>query len=453
MTYRRRLVAFVATSLAATVALSGAVGWVVARQTMLGAVDEGLITTVETLRQSEFGRVVPFRQPSEVPPVLPTELVPIGVVSVRRGGRVLFVAGNQDVALPAVPSSPSVADAPLLETVAGERTTMRVVTAAVTDDVVLQVGRPIDDVQAGLTRLAWIVSGLTVLGAGLGIGLGRLIADRAVTPLARVASAAEHVADTGQLTAHLPVESAGEDDELVVLAASFNRMLDRLAESRRAQHLLVADASHELRTPVAAVRANVELLRRLPEDDPDRHALMDTTIGQLDALAALVSQLVDLARHQGQEPPFAPFRLDDVIADAIAQVHTFDPDAVITADLRPVTVTGAPDRVRAAVVNLLDNALRHGEPPVEVMVDDRQLRVTDSGAGVDPADLTHLFEEFWRAPEARRRPGSGLGLALVAQVAAGHRWTVEASNDGGLSLCLTFDDAGDGGWRSATESP
>jgi two-component system sensor histidine kinase MprB len=323
-------------------------------------------------------------------------------------------------------------------TVAG--TAVRIATAAVGGGQLLQVARPLDEVDTVLGRLRWILAGLclaVVLVAGF---LGRLVARRTLQPVDRLMLAAEHVADTRDLRRR--IEEPGQD-ELGRLAHSFNRMLEALDDSQRTQRQLVADASHELRTPLSSLRTNIEVLARggaeLGADDRDR--LLEDVLGQVERLSHLVADLMDLAR--GDEPRSrvrAEVPLDEVVTAAVEVAGSHFPGVRFTVDARPTVVEGDPDRLARAVANLLDNAGKWSPPGGEVVVgvSGGEVTVRDHGPGIAPEHAQHVFQRFWRAPDARRKPGSGLGLAIVQQVAESHggEVRVEQAPGGGALLRL-----------------
>jgi two-component system sensor histidine kinase MprB len=205
----------------------------------------------------------------------------------------------------------------------------------------------------------------------------------------------------------------------------------------------VADASHELRTPITALRANIELLE---ETDVARLApgelavLLADLRGQADELGALVTDIIELARDAEPSGTSEDCRLDHLVEEAIARARRHVPAARFAVDLRPVTVEGVPERLGRAINNLLDNAVQHGGTTgcIEVTVGAGGVIVRDRGAGIPSEDLEHVFDRFYRSAAARNRPGTGLGLAIVRQVAETHGGSVEAGNapDGGAVLTL-----------------
>jgi two-component system sensor histidine kinase MprB len=259
-----------------------------------------------------------------------------------------------------------------------------------------------------------------------------------------VAEVADTVAETGELAHHIPVSSG---DDLGRLAASFNAMLDALSESLTQQRQLVADASHELRTPLATIRTNVEVLTRADELTPDdRVTLIRDTVAQVEELTRLVEDLVELARGDGQEEPFTAVDLDDVTHRAVEVAARIHPSLAFRVDTVPSRIRGAPGRVSRAVSNLIDNAAKWSPPDaeVEITVGEGTVTVRDHGPGIDPVDLPHVFDRFYRSPRARTMPGSGLGLAIVKQVADSHDGSVTATTatGGGARFVLQFPTSG-----------
>jgi two-component system sensor histidine kinase MprB len=295
-------------------------------------------------------------------------------------------------------------------------------------------------VEQSLRQLVLTLIAVSLAAVGLAAVIGRLVAAAAAAPVHRVAEAAAAVAQTGQLSHHIAVPSG---DDLGRLAANFNRMLDALSESLEKQRQLVADASHELRTPLATVRTNVEVLARADELPPaDRAMLIRETVAQIGELTVLVGDLVELARGDGQEEPFTAVDLDDLTRQAVAVARRNHPSIEFLVDGAPSPIRGARSRVSRAVSNLIDNAAKWSAPgaEVEITVGEGTVSVRDQGPGVDPADLPHVFDRFYRSPQARTTPGSGLGLAIVKQVADSHGGTVTAANapGGGALFVLRF---------------
>jgi two-component system sensor histidine kinase MprB len=321
----------------------------------------------------------------------------------------------------------------------------------------VQLGRPLAYAQHVLSRLRLILLLLFLGGVALAAGLGRMAARRVLSPLAEVTQTAELIGETDDLSLRLAVHA---DDEVGQLATRFNTMLERLHASRsalddsvRSQRQLVADASHELRTPVTSLRTNIEVLLAGGElDEEERRRLLDDVVEQSEELSRLVNDLIEVAR--GDLPPEAveDLRLDHVAEESVVRAQRNAPQTEFACDLHPTLVRGSAERLSRAVNNLLDNAARHNRPgqPVEVSVDPAGVRVRDHGGGINPDDLPYIFDRFYRGANSRARQGSGLGLAIVRQVAEAHGGTASAANvpDGGAVFTLRLPgqpvEAGDG---------
>ncbi len=316
----------------------------------------------------------------------------------------------------------------------------------------VEIARPLTEVDHALRRQLVLTILVGAAGIALAALLGVAIARTALAPVTRFTRRTESLTRNPDLAERLDVEGS---DELASLAQSFNATLDSLERSVEAQRNLVADASHELRTPIATLRANVQLLESFDQLSPDdREGLRRDMLDELDELTGLVGDVVELAR--GAQPGAAvdEVRLDAIISDAVARARRAAIDVAFSTDLEPTVVRGEGDRIARAVSNLLDNA-RKWSPPggtVEVTLRDGVVGVRDRGPGFDEDDLPHVFDRFYRADEARDMPGSGLGLAIVRQAADAHGGTVEAANapGGGALLKVSFgpplearEDAGD----------
>jgi two-component system sensor histidine kinase MprB len=218
--------------------------------------------------------------------------------------------------------------------------------------------------------------------------------------------------------------------------------MNALDASVVAQRQLVADASHELRTPVTSLRTNIELLQQAGTqmDAEEQGRLLDDLVEQLEDLTLLINDLIDLARGEEPNVEVEDARLDLLLEEVVDRVRQRSPSARLLLDLSPTIVTGVPARLERAVGNLIENALKYSPPgeTVEVALHGRELTVRDHGPGISAEDLPHIFDRFYRGAEARGRPGSGLGLAIVRQVAAqlGGVITAEAPPGGGTLMRL-----------------
>jgi two-component system sensor histidine kinase MprB len=297
----------------------------------------------------------------------------------------------------------------------------------------VQIARPLTEIDHALARirlLFLLVSGAALAGAA---GVSAIVARSILRPVQRLTDDAEQIAATGNL--HGRTDET-RSDELGRLARAFNRMLDALSRSVSAQRQLVADASHELRTPLASARTNLELVElheTLPAEERRR------LIVELREMTHLIEDLVELARADAHAPAKQQIRLDHLVEEAVANASRRSTTSFRT-ELEASLVRAAPDAIMSAIGNLIENAVKWNPngAPVEVTVKNGTVRVRDHGPGIDPADLPHIFDRFYRAPAARTLPGSGLGLAIVRQIAETHGGTVTAEAAVGGGTQFTF---------------
>jgi two-component system sensor histidine kinase MprB len=301
------------------------------------------------------------------------------------------------------------------------------------------VARPLTEVNKELSHLLLILAIVGVVGIALAAALGGLVARAALAPIARFTRRTETLAGGLDLSQRLP---DGGRDELARLAASFNATLDALERSVESQRNLVADASHELRTPIASLRANIQVLadaERLPPED--QASLRADIVSELDELTRLVGDVVELARGTERKATLDYVALDEIVQAAVQRAQRRS-QTLFRVNLEPTILRGEAERIDRAVSNLLDNARKWspaGEP-IEVDLHEGVLTIRDHGPGFEAVDLPHVFERFYRADRARKLPGSGLGLAIVRQAAEAHGGYVKAENapEGGARVQISF---------------
>jgi two-component system, OmpR family, sensor histidine kinase MprB len=411
----------VATALAVGVAvlLAAGVAYAVVRGELRGQIDERLQEQARLVQRAEFRlrpefarRLRGFEGPPPGFPALPG----------RSGGSADYIQFLSESV-----------DAPVFDDAELDGEHVRVLTVPLESGGSIQLARSLESTDSVLARLRWVLLALIAGGVALAAVLGRLAARHLVAPVVRVTEAARHIAQTEDLGRRIEVTS---QDEVGELAARFNAMLDTLEGSIAAQRQLVADASHELRTPVTSLRTNIEVLAENRLEPAERARLVADVQAQAEELSLLVADLIELARGDQPSPVREDVRLDALVAEAIERARRHAPATTFDAVLEPAVVEGVPDRLARAVNNLLDNAARHGRT-VTVTAGPWGMRVRDDGGGIDPADLPHIFDRFYRGADARGRPGTGLGLAIVRQVAEQHGGSVSAANaDGGAEFEL-----------------
>ncbi|GAB3079753.1 Signal transduction histidine-protein kinase/phosphatase MprB [Corynebacterium aquatimens] len=293
--------------------------------------------------------------------------------------------------------------------------------------------------------LMGLLMGIVGLGILLAAVAAAVIAPATVRPVEKLRRSVEGVTSTDELK---PIDVEGED-ELARLTLSLNDMMASLKESRVRQTQLVADAGHELRTPLTSMRTNIELLMLLYRtgqeagiSEEDRKDLESDVLAQMDEMATLVGDLVDLAREDLAEAPFEDVRFDGLLHDALERVQRRRPDVRFQFHADPWVLEADRYSLSRAPVNLLDNAAKWSPEGGTVRVSLRAAKrravliIDDSGPGIAPEEREKVFERFYRAPESRSMPGSGLGLAITKQVLDRHgaKIFVEESDDGGTRM-------------------
>ncbi len=316
---------------------------------------------------------------------------------------------------------------------------LRVLTEGTGSSGAILVAQPLTEVEHELSRLLLLLGLIGAGGIVLAALLGAVVARTALAPVARFTRRTESLSGALDLSQRL---EAGGRDELGRLAESFNAMLDALERSVAAQRHLIADASHELRTPISSLRANIQVLgesERLPPED--QQSLRRDIVEELDELTALVADVLELARGADPRGSQDEVRLDEVVTGAVQSARRRG-EVRYELDLAPTIVIGQADRISRAVSNLIDNARRWSPPSgtVEVRLKDGVLGVRDHGPGFRETDLAFVFDRFYRAENARSMPGSGLGLAIVRQAAEACGGFAEAENapGGGALLRVSF---------------
>jgi len=273
-----------------------------------------------------------------------------------------------------------------------------------------------------LVQLA-IADLLVLLGASF---VGYRTARAALDPVEQYRRAAA-LAGAEELGARLPVDDA-RADELSRLGHTFNDLLDRIEAGYERERQFLADASHELRSPLSLMSTELEWVRHRPRSAEETRTVLDSLQGELGRLVDLANALLDLEDLRStQQLRLEEVALAELVADALRD--SVEPDADVRLEVSEATVTVDRRWVTMAVANLLRNAVRHGGPHVclEATVEGPWLTiaVTDDGKGFPPEFAAQAFDRFSRAESSRTTPGSGLGLSLVLAVATLHGGTAQ----------------------------
>jgi len=311
----------------------------------------------------------------------------------------------------------------------------------------LEVGRAADDVSDALRSLLLILGAaypVTLALASLG---GIFLASRALSPIDKLTRLARRISaeDLSQrLNLRLP------DDEVGRLARTFDDMIARLDDAFRRQRQFTADASHELRTPLTAVKGEVEVALTRPREPDAYREVLQRVNEEADRLIRLVGSLLTLARADAGQIPVALEAIDvpDLVSAAVEQVRPAAQQRdieLVLAPGTPVTLRADEDLLLQLLLNLLDNAIKYtpsgGRVTAGWSTDGTrvELWVRDTGAGIAPEHLPHIFDRFYRADKARSRAegGVGLGLSICRWIAEAHGGSISAESAPGQGATFT----------------
>ncbi len=445
MTFRLRVITATVAAAAIAVILASFASFLVARSAILRSVDVSLIqASQQTHSVSEENRVTGSYSEIVLPSgtTLPPSIVRIDstILSVAKGKSARVI---RTVSLNGQSYRQLIEPLPKNSLVNCQTGQTQVCQISTTSAQLYMV-----NITGQITELTRLVTTLMLVAAGgllLALGLGLFLARQALHPLEKVTNEIETVAMTNDLQYRL---DEGDADELGRLRRVFNRLLRSVESSQTLQRQLVLDASHELRTPLTSLRTNAQVLSRAPELHPDDlRQITDDMVTQVDELAALVTDLGELARGEKSEGELETLRLDDCVDECVETARTYARirDITIDVEMEPSYVLARHDRLNRAISNLLTNAVKFTPTGGRIIVESSHgtITVSDSGQGISDEDRHFVFDRFWRAPSARSLPGSGLGLSIVAQVVEEIGGTVAVDRDptlGGARFTITVPE-------------
>jgi heavy metal sensor kinase len=313
---------------------------------------------------------------------------------------------------------------------------------------VIQLGESLDTTERTLAeiRTMLIIGGVITLAAGL-FG-GWWLTRQSLRPVQRLTETVAGIAETGEFSRRVPEPAV--HDEIGRLALTFNDLLDRLQLLLDRQRALVADTSHELRNPLMVLRGNIELLG-LDLPPADRSEAATESIEEVDRMTRLIQDLLFLADADAEKS----IQHEDVALEALVAAIAEDAVLIATRDdgtrnvvleaNDPITVKGDAERLRQLIWNLVENAVRYTPAGGTINIALRrhgpvaELTVSDTGIGIPPEHLAHIFERFYRVDTSRSRElgGTGLGLSIVRQIAEAHGGQVRVRSTVGEGSTFT----------------
>ncbi len=316
---------------------------------------------------------------------------------------------------------------------------------------VLLAGADTEPTEAELRRLGASIIAVLVVGMLVAVLVGEWIARRALAPVDRLITEVREITDGRSL--HRRLARPGADDELGRLTETLNTMMGRLELSFGALRRFTADASHELKTPLTVLRAGVERLMADPRMPSAGLPVLEETLAEINRMTELVEGLLTLARADEGRAELHREAVDlrTIVEEVRETGELLAEQHELTVGVRvpdvPVVVDVDRARMRQLILNLLENAVKYTPPGGTVRLELAaapgavRLAVADSGIGIAPGDLPHLFDRFWRADAARtrsgERAGTGLGLAICKWIAEAHGGSIEALSRPGRGTTLT----------------
>jgi two-component system OmpR family sensor kinase len=312
----------------------------------------------------------------------------------------------------------------------------------------VQVAMSLDDAHAVLRVGRWLFLSMSVvILAAIGLS-GALLARRALRPIDRMVTRARHIGE-GNLTERLP--HPGTRDEIGRLVETLNEMLARLERSFEIQRRFTADASHELRSPLSRLRAELEVTLRRPRPLPEYEETLRSCLGEVQRVQGLTEELLELARIDARQEAEAarPVPVSEIVEAAVSAV-TSEAERrgilVLVEDGPEMLVNAAPVAAKVALANIVDNAVKFSPSGGEVRLaigagnGEAVITVSDSGPGVSPDDVPRLFQRFYRGKASRASdvPGVGLGLAISRALIErqGGRISVETAGEKGATFIV-----------------
>jgi len=312
---------------------------------------------------------------------------------------------------------------------------------------VAQVSSPLTSVEQTLFRHGLSLAVGTLITLFIGVGLGFLLISSALAGLNRMIHTCQEIS-AGDLTQR--VNLPRHQDEIGKLAHAFDEMVDRIESTLDAQRRFIANAAHEIRTPLTALRGSLEVLMRGSQDDPASFARLSQGMYQeVMRLSRLCEQLLDLARLEiASKIQKRPLKLDEFFSGLMQQARILaQGQTVVIKQGPPITVLADPDMLKQILLNLIKNAIQHSGRKSTITLgwrfipDQVEIWVADDGEGIPPGDIPYLFEPFYRGSSSASKgvKGTGLGLTIVKTMVEAHNGQIKVKSQLGKGTDFIFN--------------
>lgn len=456
MPIRWRLTLYFALVLCAILGLAGTLNYTLLQSNLTNQLDSNLEAYSEGIRatvsQRELSQPLNYDAIESIMPHL-NEFVSTGtyVQVIDRNGYV--VAKSDSLGGQELPVSPSLIETGFAEGVAaetvpaGDGAKLRIMVSALhmgDETLLLEVAQPSGYIDATMNQARWIIIVSILVALVLSIMLGRLIFRGALSPVSQLTQTARSIENGRDLSRR--VGYRGPMDEIGQLASTFDHMIERLDRVFKSQEHFVADASHELRSPLTVIRGNLDLIKR-SRTQTERRESLRAIESETARMTKVVKDLLSLAEaDSGRLGEQQTVPLKEVLSDEMKRAQTVSGSRkIVTRHAEDLTVKGDKHRLRQLLGNLIDNAIRHtpedGTISLSLYQDGEwaRLEVEDTGVGIPDEELPHIFNRFHRVDKARSRErgGAGLGLALVKQIAEQHGGMVAVKSMTGRGSTFT----------------
>jgi two-component system OmpR family sensor kinase len=310
--------------------------------------------------------------------------------------------------------------------------------------LVVEVGHSLKQIDNTMSSVRWAILG-GVLAALALVGIsGGVLVRRALSPVGRITRTAQNIELSSDLSRRVGYK--GPMDEVGQLATTFDHMIEHLERDFEAQKHFIADASHDLRSPLTVLRGNLDLLKRKLSEE-ERQESLKAMEGEAERMGRIVNDLLLLAEvESGQMKHREMVSLKDILLEGVARGQQLLPNTrIVIGRLEDLSVMGDAYMLNRLLSNLIDNAIAYTPEGGIITLslyrdgDLARLEVADNGRGIAPEHLPHIFDRFYRVDQARSRikGGSGLGLAIVKAIAEQHQGKVTVTSEPGKGSTFT----------------